>query len=194
MKPRAEPLGHPANGISDPQALAEIALGRVTALAVIYDRYHPCLYRFFANATGHGADVDDLVQNAFLAAARAAGSFDGRQSCRQWLLAIAAGTLFRRRRTFARWSRVLRDFASSQKDMYAEVERQVVAKDELKATARALSKISEKKRVVLLLSDLEDLSCAEIAETLGIPIGTVWTRLHHARRELRAAVTSEASQ
>lgn len=180
-----------AGSMSDAQAMKEISLGRVSALAVIYDRYHPCLYRFFSNATNHAADVEDLVQCTFMAAAKAAGAFDGRESCRPWLLAIAAGVLFRRRRTLARWSRTLRAFALSQAGSHANDERRVLAKDQLDATARALSRLSEKKRVVLLLADLEDVPCAEIARSLGVPIGTVWTRLHHARSELRMHLRSE---
>ena len=186
MKPSSPQ--HPAAAgrtLSDAQAMKEISLGRVSALAVIYDRYHACLYRFVANATGHAADVEDLVQSTFLSATKAAGAFDGRESCRPWLLAIATGLLFRRRRTLARWSRALRAFTLSQTGAHADAERRVLARDQLNATARALAKLSEKKRVVLLLADLEDLPCEEIARSLGVPIGTVWTRLHHARSELR---------
>jgi RNA polymerase sigma-70 factor (ECF subfamily) len=51
---------------------------------------------------------------------------------------------------------------------------------------KAVATLTEAKRVVLLLADLEGFTCEEIAAMLGIPVGTVWTRLHHARRELRA--------
>jgi RNA polymerase sigma-70 factor (ECF subfamily) len=50
---------------------------------------------------------------------------------------------------------------------------------------RALLRISETKRITFLLAEVEQLSCAEIAVVSGVPIGTVWTRLHAARRELR---------
>lgn len=50
---------------------------------------------------------------------------------------------------------------------------------------RALRQISEAKRVTLQLAEVEGLSCPEIAELLSVPVGTVWTRLHSARRELR---------
>jgi RNA polymerase sigma-70 factor (ECF subfamily) len=53
---------------------------------------------------------------------------------------------------------------------------------------QVLSGISEAKRVALLLAEVEGLTCAEIAATLDVPIGTVWTRLHAARRELRRAL------
>jgi RNA polymerase sigma-70 factor (ECF subfamily) len=57
---------------------------------------------------------------------------------------------------------------------------------------RALVKISEAKRITLLMAEVEGLSCAEIAAALGVPIGTVWTRLHAARRDLRRALEEGA--
>jgi len=53
---------------------------------------------------------------------------------------------------------------------------------------RALRLISEPKRITLLMAEVEEMSCPEIAAVLHIPIGTVWTRLHVARRELRRAL------
>ena len=50
---------------------------------------------------------------------------------------------------------------------------------------RAIAALSPQKREVLLLVEVEELTCEEAASALGIPVGTVWTRLHHARRELR---------
>jgi RNA polymerase sigma-70 factor (ECF subfamily) len=59
----------------------------------------------------------------------------------------------------------------------------IEARDDL---ARALEQLSTAKRTVLLMAEVEGMTCAEIADALGIPIGTVWTRLHHARREVLA--------
>jgi RNA polymerase sigma-70 factor (ECF subfamily) len=58
---------------------------------------------------------------------------------------------------------------------------------------RALGSLSEAKRITLLMAEVEGLSCDEIASALAIPVGTVWTRLHAARRELRKAVDSKAA-
>jgi len=88
----------------------------------------------------------------------------------------------------------VREFSLSQLNLHADVERRILAKDGLDAVARALSKLSEKKRVVLLLADLEEVSCEEIAGALGIPVGTVWTRLHYARRELQQRLAAEERQ
>ena len=51
---------------------------------------------------------------------------------------------------------------------------------------RGLGELSDAKRVVLILAEVEGYTCEEIAGMLRVPVGTVWTRLHHARKELRA--------
>jgi RNA polymerase sigma-70 factor (ECF subfamily) len=62
------------------------------------------------------------------------------------------------------------------------------ARSTLELVAAALADMSAPKRVVILMSEVEGMSCDEIARALDIPIGTVWTRLFAARRDLRAAV------
>jgi RNA polymerase sigma-70 factor (ECF subfamily) len=56
---------------------------------------------------------------------------------------------------------------------------------------RALVRISEPKRITFLMAEAEGMTCPEIAEALQIPVGTVWTRLHAARRELRKALEGD---
>jgi RNA polymerase sigma-70 factor (ECF subfamily) len=70
---------------------------------------------------------------------------------------------------------------------------EIVESDETtRRLQRAFEGLSEKKREVFVLVTLEGLSGEEAARVLGIPVNTVWTRLHHARLELRAALVGEA--
>src|SRR5882757_7493361 len=121
QKPKTEARVREA--ITDAEALRRLARGEVSALAPLYDRYHQSLYRFVSHATGHASDVEDIVHSAFMTAATAAASFDGRQSCRPWLLGIAAKLLYRRRRTLTRLRRALREFASQRKGEYLDPHR-----------------------------------------------------------------------
>ncbi len=171
--------------VADAEALQRLARGETSALAVVYDRHHAVIRRFVARATNEAHDVEDLVHATFLTAAKAAPSFDGRTSCRPWLFGIAARLLQRRRRSLARWSRALRELAIRQADAHVDPHRDLGARDDLNAVSIALTRLSEAKRVVLCLAEVECLSCEEISDALGVPVGTVWTRLHHARREIR---------
>lgn len=169
---------------TDPELMTRLANGELGALGELYDRYHEPLRRFLGCATGDAEDVDDLVHQTFLAAAKSAQRYDGRASCRPWLVGIAVQHLRRRRQAFARLFAVLgslrRGRASSVDPRPALHARTDVE--------RALAGISEPKRIAFLMAEVEGCTCAEIAEALGVPIGTVWTRLHAARRELREAL------
>ena len=168
----------------DPELVQQLARGELGALGALYDRYHAQLRGFLARSTHDAHDVDDLVHATFLAAAASAERYDGRPCCRPWLIGIAAQLLRRRRRSFGRWRSMfsaLRGTAEQSRDPRASL----LARSDLE---RALSRLSEAKRVTILMAEVEGLSCAEIAEALEVPIGTVWTRLHAARRELRQAL------
>lgn len=168
----------------DPDILRRLAGGDIGALGEMYDRYHDAIRRFVGRATCDAEDVDDLVHATFLEAARSAQRYDGRASCRPWLVGIAAQLLKRRRRSFGQLLKVL----SSLRGLRAPSSDPRPALHARGDVERALVRLTEVKRLTLLMAEVEGLSCAEIAAAMGVPIGTVWTRLHAARRELRLAL------
>lgn len=176
---------------SDASVLEAIAHGRLSALGVLYDRYHEAVANFVRRATNDASDVEDIVHGTFMTAARAAAGFDGRQNCRPWLVGIAARMVYRRNRGLSRWARALRELASREAGRHDDPHRELLARDEVSRLSGALEKLSEPKRVTLLLAESEGLSSEEIAAALKIPVGTVWTRLHHARHELRELLGRE---
>lgn len=175
---------------SDPELLQQLATGQLGALGELYDRYQAPLRSFLARATRDAHDVDDLLHATFLAAAQSAERYDGRASCRPWLVGIAAQLLRRRRQTFGRLVAVLGALKGSLPPA-ADPRSALQARSDVE---RALARLSEAKRMTVLMAEVEGLSCAEIAEALGVPIGTVWTRLHSARRELRQALGETESR
>jgi RNA polymerase sigma-70 factor (ECF subfamily) len=177
--------------LSDASALEALSRGHISALGVLYDRYQASVTSFVRRATNDSSDVDDVVHATFMTAARAAGNFDGRQSCRPWLVGIAARLLHRRKRGLSRWARALRELTVREGDRYNDPHSELHARDEVKRLSQALGRLSEPKRVVLLLAENEGMSSEEIATALQIPVGTVWTRLHHARRDLRRLLGRE---
>jgi RNA polymerase sigma factor (sigma-70 family) len=172
---------------SDGEIMARLASGDTGALGELYDRYHQNTRRFIARATAEAEDVDDLVHATFLAAATSAARYDGRDSARPWLIGIAVQHLRRRRQTSGRFFAALRRLAGA-RTADVDPDRATTAITARGDIERALRGLSEAKRVTLLMAEVEEMSCPEIAAILQIPIGTVWTRLHAARRELRQAL------
>jgi RNA polymerase sigma-70 factor (ECF subfamily) len=172
--------------VSDADLMRALAQGDMGALGQLYDRHHARVRRFVVRATADAEDVDDLVQATFLEATRSAARYDGRPTCSPWLVGIAVHLLGRRRQSFGRLLAALAMLSSRR--------RPVDPRPALQARTdvdKALARLSEAKRVTVLMAEVEGMSCAEIAAALRIPIGTVWTRLHAARRELRRSLGDE---
>ncbi|MGC4092760.1 MAG: RNA polymerase sigma factor [Polyangiaceae bacterium] len=185
MSTRAANLPVPAPATPDALLLARLAQGDIGALGELYDRHQQPLRRFLSRATCGHADVDDLVHATFLIAAESAARYDGRSACRPWLIGIAVRLVRRRRRSLYGFLSMLTSLGATR----ASSADPRASLHERTDVERALERLSEPKRVTLLLAEVEGLSCPEIAELLAIPVGTVWTRLHAARRELRAWLT-----
>ena len=166
---------------SDAELMARLATSDVGALGELYDRHQHGVRRFLTRATADANDVDDLVHTTFLTAATSARRYDGRANCRPWLMGIAVRLLQRRRYALGRWFGVASSLAILQRTSL-DPSTALAAQSDVE---KALGKLSQAKRVTLLLAEVEGLTCPEIAAALGIPVGTVWTRLHAARRELR---------
>jgi RNA polymerase sigma-70 factor (ECF subfamily) len=175
----------------DAAILARIAGGEMAALGELYDRHHAAVRRLLVRAIGDADEADDLVHSTFLVVPRAAASFDPRRPCRAWLFGIAVRMMRRHRAAGARWARMLGRFRDVLHTGTRDPESIVSARVDLGKVEVALAGMSEPKRLVLIMAELEGLSCDEIALALDIPIGTVWTRLHHARRGLAAAIPKE---
>jgi RNA polymerase sigma-70 factor (ECF subfamily) len=166
------------------------AIEAVSDLRRLYDEHADFVRRAVIRLGGPRSDVDDLVQDVFMVAMRKSASFEGRSTPRTWLYGIAIKVVAAARRR----ARVREIFG-----MRAEVDGEVSTtpadlfehKEESTMLYALLDKIAEKKRTVLILYELEGLSGEQIAEVVGCPLKTVWTRLHHARRELAALVEKQ---
>jgi RNA polymerase sigma factor (sigma-70 family) len=155
-----------------------VAQGDVGAIGELYERHAKALLRFASRVAGT-ADAEDIVQSTFVRATKMAASYDGRSATgRAWLFGIAAHLVQERRRSLMRWASVV---------LRLRVERRALAAPSVHVSdiEKGLRQLSEAKRTVIVLAEIEGFACHEIARMLNVPIGTVWTRLHHARRELR---------
>jgi RNA polymerase sigma-70 factor, ECF subfamily len=174
---------------TDASLLVDIADGHLGALGELYDRYARDVWRAVRRSLPESADVDDVVHATFLNLPRIAGSYDGRASCRNWLCGIGVRLAMRHRRGAGRFRRMLGSFAQTLVGRKArDPERRASDNQELAVLERALAALTEKKRGVFVLVELEGLSAEEAAKALGIPAATARTRLFHARRELQEAL------
>ncbi len=183
--------------VSDDALLSRFTRGDGEALGELFDRHHRAAYRFLSRLTGaHDADLDDLVQATFMEVARAAPRFDGRAAVRTWLFGIALNVARRYKRGNARRRRVISDAAGADRpsDVPARErpDESVENRELLAAVERAIHGLPPALREAFVACEIEELPGAEVARLLGIPEGTLWRRLHDARKALRAALGGRA--
>ena len=178
---------------TDAALFVTIATGDLGPLGVLFDRYHEDVRQFFVRAAPRGDDHDDLVQETFLTAARAAKNYDGRPVAKPFLIGVAAQLLRRRRRTFARlrarldaWTHIFADSPRTPEETASTNENHA-------KLLNAIERLSDDRRIVLVMVEWNGMSGTEVAEVLGVPVGTVWRRLHEARKELRNTLGEQNS-
>jgi RNA polymerase sigma factor (sigma-70 family) len=171
-------------------AVIEQSLRRPDLFAPIFDRYFDEIHRYLARRVG-GTIADDLAADVFLTAFTTRQRYDvARNSARPWLYGIATNLISSHRRQEARYFRALSQ-AAAPPGWEAEEERladRISAAATRPLLAAALAKLPPGDRDVLLLVALADFGYPEVAEALGIPQGTVASRLSRVRRQLRAAL------
>jgi RNA polymerase sigma-70 factor (ECF subfamily) len=175
--------------VSDEVLAAACGMGDPTALAALFDRHHRATYGFLARVSGAGGqDLDDLVQTTFLQVLRSAARFKGKSAVRTWILGIAANVARRHFRGEARRRRLVDALAEAPRldsrtpDVEAETRRQM---DKLSA---AVAELPHHLRVAFVMCEIEGVSGVEAARVLGVRQGTLWRRLHEARKTLAAAI------
>jgi RNA polymerase sigma factor (sigma-70 family) len=146
--------------------------------------------------SGSPADADDIVQEAFLRAMRYFDGYSG-DTPRAWLLTIVRNTWFTewKKRAHAQTTPFDEDLHGETHPVWsdtadADPETLAVRADEIALVHRALGALTVEYREVLVLRELEDMSYREVAAIIGVPIGTVMSRLSRARSLLATAVRS----
>jgi RNA polymerase sigma-70 factor (ECF subfamily) len=148
--------------------------------AALFHEHGQFVWRVLRRLGVSDADVEDVCQDVFLTAHRRIGDFEARSTSRTWLYGICLRVAANyRRRSFRRRERSI--------DTLVDEPASDAARDEIGVAAldRALGQLSEVKREVFVLYEVGELSMAEVAEVVGSPLKTCFSRLHAARRELR---------
>jgi RNA polymerase sigma-70 factor (ECF subfamily) len=174
--------------ISDDALLAACGIGDSAALGALFDRHHLAVYRLVSRLLRTDpSDIDDLVQTTFLEVWRSASRYGGRGSVKSFLFGIAANTVRHHVRSAQRRRNAIADWEPPAAPRNAPDDALSRAQ-QVNRLAAALDELPHDLRVAYVLCDLEDIAGVEAARMLGVRAGTLWRRLHDARRALRAAI------
>ena len=170
--------------------------GDPEAFARLVAIHEGMVYNLAARLLSDPEEARDLAQDVFLQVYRQLARFEGRSSLRTWIYRIVVNTSRNRRRW---WKRRVRDRSCNLDDLSARDEARLVhaeasphvrleQREKGRRVQAALEKLSFDHRAILLLREVEGLSCEEVSRALGIAEGTVKSRLARAREAFRAAL------
>jgi RNA polymerase sigma-70 factor (ECF subfamily) len=165
--------------------------GRVNAFEELIAPYQDRLYNTLYRMLGNAEDAAELFQEAMIRVFRGLGSYQGDSSFYTWLYRIVLNVAFTHRRRHRLRVVSVESVAGggvldfTDQDEAIRPGRSLEDRETRDVIERALADVPEVYRAVLVLKDVEGLKYEEIAEILDVPIGTVRSRLHRARCEMR---------
>jgi len=187
----------PVRDASDVEVCRAAAAGDHAAFHVLIDRHGPALLRVAKSLSGSRSDAEDICQETFMAAFRGLKNFDGRASIRTWLMSILmrrAAKAWKKerhaRRTISIQGRVLhhetgRGTLDETRAGEFSVPSATESSDQRLDILEAIRSLAPEFRDSIVLREIEGLTYQEIAEVLGVPRGTVESRLYRGRALLR---------
>jgi len=169
--------------------------GDARALDELFRRHRDAAYRVAYRLLGNAEDALDCVQEAFIHVMRGIDAFRGQAAFRTWLYRVVTHAALDYRRYRAVRKTASLDTEEAREPAAAPArqptpDQEVAARDLGAAIDKALENVSEKNRAALILYT-EGLSYKEVAEALGISVGTVMSRIYNARARLRELLASE---
>jgi len=182
-----------SGGPADPELVRQVVGGDGAAFGPIVERYQDRLYNTVYRMVGSAEDARDLVQEVFIKAYENLASFKGTSSLYTWLFRIAvnASLSHRRKRKWVRRIGPPGDGGDGQPPSDCpdpgdtNPAREMLAAETEATVQQALAQLDDEHRTVVVLRDIQHCDYREIADILGVPTGTVKSRLHRARLLLR---------
>lgn len=175
--------------MSSDSSVVEASVTRPTVFGELFRRHAAGIHRYVARRAGESV-AEDVVSETFLIAFQKRASYDlAHSDARPWLYAIATNLIHRRRVAEARVLRTLErtPVEVHTRDHSGDVDVRIDAGRQLQQVARSLRRLSPRDRDCILLFAWAELSYEQISVALGIPVGTVRSRINRARRWLRLA-------
>ena len=187
-----DPMSRTHEDIQDELLVIQCQEGDDKALESLIARWQPRLGRFAWRLTGEREAARDIVQDAWLAIVKGIRRLDDPARFRTWAYRIVSNKCadwIRRRAAHRSATRNMGDatVASSTEEVSASDSRGDVAR-----LRQAMRELPDEQRAILSLHYLDGMSIAEIAEVIGTPVGTVKSRLYHARNRLKETLYAQA--
>jgi RNA polymerase sigma-70 factor (ECF subfamily) len=187
----------PIVSADDHRLILECLQGRSAAFGVLVCRYQDRLYNTVYRLLGNAEDTRDVVQDAFLHAYQSLSHFKGDSRFFTWLYRIAINTAISYKRKQRALLSIHRDREGGggseplDTSEHAHPGYALEMAEEERRVQEALSRLSPQHRAVLVLKDIDGQKYEFIAEVLQVPVGTIRSRLHRARLELRQLLALE---
>ena len=164
----------------------------VSDVRQIFDAHGDFVWRVLARSGVRDADLRDAAQEVFIVVARKHDERSGESSLTTWLYGVAVRVAANyRRKAHHRHEELTDAIPETPRDSYAtdgDPERAFANEEARLRLAAILDELPPDQRIVFMMFELEEKTCPEIAETLGIPLGTVYTRLRLARIRFEESV------
>lgn len=170
----------------DRRLLDRIRGGDPDGAGELFERYAPAILRFAGRLLGDRATAEEVTQEVFLKVLGRANQYDGRASVASWLFAIAANACRDRRRRDRRAPVVPLEAVFDPPAKGEGIEIRLLDRERRDAVREALAGLSEEQREALVLARYHGMPYAEVAQTLGISVGAVKTRIFRAVETLKA--------
>jgi RNA polymerase sigma-70 factor, ECF subfamily len=194
----------PASALPDADIVRRVRAGDHALFEVLMRRHNQRVYRVARAVVKDDADVEDVMQQAYINAFTHLGQFEERARFSTWLTRIVLHEAFSRNRKVQRsaelgaaGSRMDEDGGDVMDRLEspgADPERQAYAQELTRVLEAAVDTLPETYRMVFMLRDIEGLSTSETGEGLGLGAEAVKTRLHRARAMIRRAVTAQIGE
>ncbi len=179
---------------ADLEAIRAVKAGRREHFAILVEKYKRRAFLIAVTLVNNREDAMDLAQDAFMKSFRAMKKFDERRPFFPWFYRILKNTCL----TFLKRKKLIKKFSlSGSGEDEGDIElpdttydpQLLVDRDEVKEKVwEAFNTLNLKSREIILMRHFQDMRYEEIAQTLDIPIGTVMSRLFHARRQMKKMI------
>ncbi len=184
---------------AQPELVRRLRSGELAAVGEAYDAHHEHVRRFARRLVGDEDAAEDLVQETFLTLPKAISRFEGRSALRTFLVSICVNHSRHHVRSAARRRSAMNrasdePIAPGHSSSSAHPDRELERRQMAQILNRCLDKLSHDHRAAFVLCEVDDYTSLKAAEVLGVPEGTVRTRLMHAKKKLRTLLEKEVAR